>query len=111
MANNYQPFKSNAVGTSWVTVYTSPSGKKSLLTSVKLSNVTEGNVNVSARILDSSDSDAPTRLGNSIPVLVGQLVEMIDSGKVVLASGDQFQIQSSVGASVDVWGTAIEDVS
>lgn len=111
MANNYQPFKSNAIGSSWTTVYTSPAGKKSLVTSVKLTNVIDGNIAVSARILDSSDSDAPTMLGNAIPILVGQLIELIDSGKVVLASNDQLQIKSSTGSSVDLWGTAIEDVS
>lgn len=108
-ANLFKSAKVNALSTSWSDLYTSPNGKKTILTSLKITNIATTNITVSMRIVDATDSEN-TYVGKDIPVQIGQLVDLIEE-KLVLEGGDKIQLTCDTGSGADIWASLIEDVN
>ena len=91
-----------AVGTSYTTVYTCPSATTAIVQNAQAANV-DGTTSydVSAQWLDSSASNAATRLVELVAVPAKAAMNVI-SGPVVLETGDVIQAKASTASKIEL---------
>jgi hypothetical protein len=107
MANTFTSALKKDIGSSPVSVYTPPAGKKAILIELDIANTTTSSVTASVYITRSSVDyyivkNAPITYGSSLQVISGQ--------KVVLNDGDEIFAVSSTATSLDVVASILEDV-
>lgn len=102
MAENFD--SARGVGTtSYVTIYTVPAGKTALGLLCQMTNINSSAAQAaSVQWLDSSASNAATRLVEAISIPVGSAINAISAGgKLVLAAGDQLQVKCGTASQVE----------
>lgn len=107
MANVFKNQLRRNVGSSAETLYTVPSGLKSIIIELDVCNTTNGAVTCDVYITKSAldyyvVKGAPVPVGGSLQVISGQ--------KIVLEAGDALKIKSSVASSLDAIVSILEDV-
>lgn len=91
-----------AVGTSYTTVYTCPSATQAVVVAAQVSNVhASASANASLQWLDSSASNAATRLISALPIPINAAVNLLD-GPLVLEAGDALQALASATSSLEL---------
>ena len=90
-----------AVGTSYTTVYTCPAATQAVVVAVQVANLTALSANVSLQWLDSSASNAATRLINALPIPGSTAVSLL-AGPLVLEPGDVLQALASATSSFEL---------
>lgn len=110
MAQNFRRYTLSAVGTVAADI---PDGANfdsyDTLVGIHIANIVSNAVTVSCYINDGTDNiylikDAPIAAGGALQVLDG-------GGKFVVESGDRLYVQSDTASSVDVWVSAVDDIS
>jgi hypothetical protein len=110
MAQNFRRYTLSAVGTTAADI---PDGANfdsyDTLVGIHIANIVSNAVTVSCYINDGTDNiylikDAPIASGGALQVLDG-------GGKFVVESGDRLYVQSDTASSVDVWVSAVDDIS
>jgi hypothetical protein len=107
MAQNFRRYTNNNVGTSAATSFTADSFDT--VVGISVANVAAASVIASVYINDGSDDiylikDAPIPAGSSLQVLDG-------GAKFVMESGDALKIISDTASSLDVYVSAVDDIS
>lgn len=99
------------IGNAWVQLYVAPEDKASFVLQINAANNSESGVQVSVRIWDHSQSVYATILDNAqIPTC--DAIRLIDHSKIVLEAGDKLEVRcNTLGQTVDVVGSVIEDVN
>jgi hypothetical protein len=87
------------VGTTPVSMYTTPSNSKAILIGVNIANVTGSTVPFDIYI-DKGGTDY--YIAKSHRVLTGDNVEIMKGNKIVLDNDDIVYVKSDVGSSIDV---------
>lgn len=113
MATN--TFKNSAVtgiGTSNTTVYTTATGKKSMVLQFDVVNTTASTpINVDVFVYNSALA-ANVFLFKNVPVAAGYPLEVLPSNKkLVLAAGDYIGVKSSIASSANAILSVLEDVA
>jgi len=92
-----------SIGTANTTVFTGPAATQSTVIGLSIANRTTSNtIQVSAYVLDSSNSYAASYIVNSATVPIGGTIVVIGGDqKMVIKSGDSIQVSSSVPGSAD----------
>jgi len=107
MAQNFRRYTANGVGTSASTVLTADSFDT--LVGIHCTNVTTNTILVDVYINDSVND---IYLVKQVPIAAGGALQVLDGGaKVVVQSGDVLKVVSDTAASVDVWVSAVDDIS
>jgi hypothetical protein len=107
MAQNFRRYTNNNVGTSAVTSFTANS--YDTVVGISIANITGSAVNADVYINDGAND---IYLVKSAPIPSGSALQVLDGGaKFVLQSGDALKIQSDTAASLDVWVSAVDDIS
>ena len=107
MAQNFRRYTNNNVGTSAVTSFTANS--YDTVVGISIANITSSAVNADVYINDGTND---IYLVKSAPIPSGSALQVLDGGaKFVLQSGDALKIQSDTAASLDVWVSAVDDIS
>lgn len=110
MAQNFRRYTLSAVGTVAADI---PDGANfdsyDTLVGIHITNIVSNAITVSCYINDGTDNiylikDAPIAAGGALQVLDG-------GGKFVVESGDRLYVQSDTASSVDVWVSAVDDIS
>ncbi len=110
MPQNFRRYTLSAVGTVAADI---PDGANfdsyDTLVGIHITNIVSNAVTVSCYINDGTDNiylikDAPIAAGGALQVLDG-------GGKFVVESGDRLYVQSDTASSVDVWVSAVDDIS
>ena len=110
MAQNFRRYTLSAVGTVAADI---PDGANfdsyDTLVGIHITNIVSNAVTVSCYINDGTNNiylikDAPIAAGGALQVLDG-------GGKFVVESGDRLYVQSDTASSVDVWVSAVDDIS
>ena len=104
----FKNFTSSGVGTSEVSVYTSPTGKKSMALGLSVTNVTPASLPIEASLV-KSDSTV-VALSKSIRVLGGESADLLAGRKLVLGDGDSITVKAKVANAFDVVLSVMEDV-
>ena len=101
MTTAYKPF-GQAIGTSYTTAYMCPSGTTAMVLLAQVANVDGTNTaNVSAQWLDSSASNAATRIVDGLSIGPGDAVNII-GGPLILEAGDAIQFKGSSSGDLEV---------
>jgi hypothetical protein len=110
MANNFKNSLKPSIGTSNTTIYQAPTATQSTVIGLSISNRTIANtIQVSAYVLDSSNSYTPVYIvSNATVPLGGTLVAVGGEQKLVLKAGDSVQVVSSVSGSADAILSVLE---
>ena len=91
-----------ALGTSYATVYTCPSGTTAIVLMAQAANVDGvASADVSAQWLDNSAADVATRLVELITVPAKAAQNLLD-GPVTLEAGDAFQAKASAAGDIEL---------
>ena len=107
MAQDFERYGLNAVGTSATAVHTSNSDDA--IISIRLANTTTSTITVEAYIERGGSNYF---LIKNAPIVSGGSLELIDGGsKIVLASGDQLYVKSDTASSLDTIVGAVDDIS
>ncbi len=107
MAQNFRRYTNNNVGTTAVTSFTANS--YDTVVGISVSNITVSAVNADVYINDGTND---IYLVKTAPIPSGSALQVLDGGaKFVLQSGDALKIQSDTAASLDVWVSAVDDIS
>jgi hypothetical protein len=110
MPQNFRRYTLSAVGTVAADI---PDGSNfdsyDTLVGIHITNIVSNAVTVSCYINDGTNNiylikDAPIAAGGALQVLDG-------GGKFVVESGDRLYVQSDTASSVDVWVSAVDDIS
>jgi len=107
MAQNFRRYTSNDIGTAAATLFTANS--YDTVVGISVANIAATAVNASVYINDGTNDiylvkDAPIPSGSSLQVLDG-------GAKFVVQSGDILKVISDTAASLDVWVSAVDDIS
>ena len=107
MAQNFRRYTNNNVGTTAVTSFTA--NTYDTVVGISVSNITGSAVNADVYINDGTND---IYLVKTAPIPSGSALQVLDGGaKFVLQSGDALKIQSDTAASLDVWVSAVDDIS
>jgi hypothetical protein len=107
MAQNFRRYTANGVGTSASTVLTADSFDT--LVGIHCTNTTTNTILVDVYINDSVND---IYLVKQVPIAAGGALQVLDGGaKVVVQSGDALKVVSDTASSVDVWVSAVDDIS
>jgi len=111
MAQDFERYGLNAVGTSAVTVHTSNSDDAIIY--VRLANITTSTINADVFITSSVTGGSQNHyLIKNAPIVAGGSLELIDGGsKIVLESGDVVKAQSDTASSLSVWMSVVDAIS
>ena len=111
MAQDFERYGLNAVGTSATVVHTSNSDDA--IISVRLSNVTTSTINADVFITSSVTGGSQDHyLIKNAPIVAGGSLELIDGGsKIVIESGDVVKAQSDTASSLSVWMSVVDAIS
>ena len=91
-----------ALGTSYATVYTCPSGTTAIVLMAQAANVDgAASADVSAQWLDNSAADVATRLIDLLTIPVKTAVNVI-GGPLTLEAGDQLQAKASAAGDIEL---------
>ena len=110
MANNFKNSLKPSIGTSNTTVYQAPAATQSTVIGLSIANRSaNATIQVSAYLLDSSNSYAQVYIVNSATVPIGgTLVVVGGDQKLVLKAGDSVQVVSSVTGTADAILSVLE---
>jgi len=111
MAQDFERYGLNAVGTSATDVHTSNSDDA--IISVRLANITTSTINADVFITSSVTGGSQNHyLIKNAPIVAGGSLELIDGGsKIVLESGDVVKAQSDTASSLSVWMSVVDAIS
>jgi hypothetical protein len=107
MAQNFRRYTSNDVGVAAATIFTANS--YDTLVGIYVANVAATSVTASVYINDGTND---IYLIKSAPIPTGSALQVLDGGsKIVVQSGDVLKVISDTASSLDVWVSAVDDIS
>ena len=107
MAQDFERYGLNAVGTSATDVHTSNSDDA--IIGIRVANVVTQTIAVDVYI---SSGGSDYYLAKNVSIPQGSSMEFIDGGaKVVLLSGDAVKVKSDTASSADCWLSYIDSIS
>ena len=111
MAQDFERYGLNAVGTSAADVHTSNSDNA--IISIRLANITTSTINADVFITSSVTGGSQNHyLIKNAPIVAGGSLELIDGGsKIVIESGDVVKAQSDTASSLSVWMSVVDAIS
>ena len=107
MANDFKNGLAKDVGTSPVTLYTTPSLKQSIVIECDLANTTSATVTADVFI---SASGVDHFIVKNAPIPTGGTLQVISNQKVVLDGNQVLKVQGNTASSIDAIASILEDV-
>ena len=111
MAQDFERYGLNSVGTSATIVHTSNSDDA--IISIRLANITTSTINADVFITSSVTGGSQNHyIIKNAPIVAGGSLELIDGGsKIVIESGDVVKAQSDTASSLSVWMSVVDAIS
>ena len=111
MAQDFERYGLNAVGTSAADVHTSNSDDA--IISIRLANITTSTINADVFITSSVTGGSQNHyIIKNAPIVAGGSLELIDGGsKIVIESGDVVKAPSDTASSLSVWMSVVDAIS
>ena len=107
MAQNFRRYVFNNVGTAAETLFTANS--YDTIVGISVANVAATSVIASVYINDGTDD---IYLVKDAPLPAGSALQVLDGGaKFVVQNGDILKVISDTPSSLDVWVSAVDDIS
>ena len=109
-ANEFKNSGAINVGTSFVSVYTSPALKTSMITQLVGCNLQNSGITVDVQVFRAGASQTVNVL-RGVPLPAGSTIKIIEDDKLVLGPGDQLLVRTSVANGADFLASLVEDVN
>ena len=111
MAQDFERYGLNSVGTSATVVHTSNSDDA--IISIRLANTTTSTINADVFITSSVTGGSQDHyIIKNAPIVSGGSLELIDGGsKIVIESGDVVKAQSDTASSLSGWMSVVDAIS
>jgi hypothetical protein len=111
MAQDFERYGLNSVGTSATIVHTSNSDDA--IISIRLANTTTSTINADVFITSSVTGGSQDHyIIKNAPIVSGGSLELIDGGpSSVIESGDVVKAQSDTASSLSVWMSVVDAIS
>ena len=111
MAQDFERYGLNSVGTSATVVHTSNSDDA--IISIRLANTTTSTINADVFITSSVTGGSQDHyIIKNAPIVAGGSLELIDGGsKIVIESRDVVKAQSDTATSLSVWMSVVDAIS
>ena len=111
MAQDFERYGLNSVGTSATVVHTSNSD--AAIISIRLANTTTSTINADVFITSSVSGGSQAHyIIKNAPIVSGGSLELIDGGsKIVIESGAVVKAQSDTASSLSVWMSVVDAIS
>jgi hypothetical protein len=111
MAQNFRRYATKDVGTSAEEVFTADT--YDTVVGISISNTTASSINASVYITSSLTVPVVDYyLIKNAPIPAGSSLQVLDGGaKFVVQSGDALKVVSDTATSLDVWVSAVDDIS
>lgn len=94
--------------TAYTAIYTCPAATTAVVLMLQAANIDATvTYDISARWLDSSASNAVTRLGSTIGVPADTAIGLLD-GKLILEAGDSLQLMAGLDNKIEVTASILE---
>lgn len=107
MAQNFRRYTANNVGTTAATLFTADS--YDTVVGIALANTAATQIIVDCYINDGAND---IYLISQAPIPAGSALQILDGGaKFVVQSGDALKVVSDTASSLDVWVSAVDDIS
>jgi hypothetical protein len=108
MAQNFRRYtNASSTGVTAATIFTANS--YDTLVGIYVANVTASSVIASVYI---NDGTRDVYLVKSAPIPAGSALQVLDGGsKIVVQNGDALKVISDTASSLDVWVSAVDDIS
>jgi|TARA_B100001057_G_scaffold480166_1_gene552698 hypothetical protein len=107
MANDFKNGLAKDVGTSAVTIYTTPSLKQSIVIECDVCNTTSATITTDV-FIDSGGQEY--YIVKNAPVPTGGTLQVISNQKIILEANEVLKAKSNAAASIDVIASVLEDV-
>lgn len=108
MPNVFKPARAKDVGTSFVTLYTTPTGLTSFIAEIDCANVTTTGVVVDV-VIESGGQDY--HIIKEALVSPGSTLSVVTEQRVVLDGDEILKIKSNIAASLDINVSILEDIN
>ena len=108
MANAFKNSITGSIGTTGVTVYTTPANTSTTVIGVGVANVSSQNISVSVMVRDSSSNKTAYLVKDSLILPGSSNVLVGGEQKLVLETGDFLSVTSSLASSADVIVSVLE---
>ena len=111
MAQDFERYGLNSVGTSATVVHTSNSDDA--IISIRLANTTTSTINADVFITSSVTGGSQDHyIIKNAPIVAGGSLELIDGGsKLVIQNGDVVKAKSDTASSLSVWMSTVDAIS
>lgn len=106
MANNFKSYPAKGVGTTPVSVYTTPASTQTTLIGLSVANTSASPITTDVYVTRSAVDNYLIKSG-VVPV-GGALVVVGGDQKVVLEAADVLKVVTSAASSADVWASLLE---
>lgn len=108
MAETFDNASSTGVGTSQTTIYTSPSGTKTVVFSLSLANLKNNGISAVVEVTDTS-AGTTVKVLNNAPIPSGStIVPFGGDQKLVLNAGDILKVTASEASAIDVFASVLQ---
>jgi len=107
MANDFKNGLAKDVGSSAVTLYTTPSLKQSIIIECDVCNTTSATITTDVFITSGGQD---FHIVKNAPVPTGGTLQVVSNQKIILESGEVLKVKSSAASSADVIASILEDV-
>lgn len=110
MAQNFRRYTLNNVGTTAASIpNASAFDSYDTIVGISIANITSNQALVDVYI---NDGTSDIYLAKDVPLPAGSALQLLDGGaKIVVKSGDRLWVKSSLATSLDVWVSAVDDIS
>jgi hypothetical protein len=108
MANVFKNSITGSIGTTGVTVYTTPAATTTTIIGVNVANVNSNNISVSCMLRDNSANKTVYLVKDTLVPPGSSTVLVGGDQKVVMEASDFLSVTSSLANSVDVIVSALE---
>jgi hypothetical protein len=106
MANTFLRNTSNAIGTTFTTVYTAPVATTAIILAGTIANTSTTDL-VNTEVIINDGTDDINIIGTATPLPTGTALSFVD-GKLVLQAGDVLKVKASLAGQLDVYISLME---
>jgi len=110
MAQNFRRYTLNNVGTTAASIPNAGNfDSYDTIVGIHIANTSANQALVEVYINDGVND---IHLAKDVPIPSGSALQLLDGGaKIVVSSGDRLWVKSSLATSLDVWVSAVDDIS
>tara|TARA_B100002019_G_scaffold266793_1_gene257358 strand:- start:571 stop:903 length:333 start_codon:yes stop_codon:yes gene_type:complete len=108
MANTFKSYTKASITNALTDVYTAPGATTSIIIGIAMANILDNGTTVHADVKVDKATGDDIFLIKNVALYDGAAFTFVDTGKIILETGDKLQVISDITSSVDVIVSVLE---